>query len=70
MHYNWLMSMPVNQTINGIEVCCNILLNDNNSIPQTVFSNNSKMRTVGLLPPNAILFLVEPMYILVQNREE
>ena len=55
---------PGEQTINGI---CMLLLNDNNSIPQTVFSNNSKMRTVWGLKQNSTPFLVEPMYILVQN---
>ena len=55
------------QTNNGILVRCKVLLNDNNSIPLTVFSNNSKMRTVWELKPNSIPFLVEPMYNLVQN---
>ena len=61
------MSMPIDQTINGIKVRRKFLLNDNNSIPQTVFSNNTKMRTVWELKQNSIPFLVEPMYILVQN---
>ena len=39
--------MSAEQTINGICMHCNILLNDNKSIPQTVFTNNNnKMRTV------------------------
>ena len=34
--------MPVNQTINGICMRCNILLNDNKSIPQIVFTNKQQ----------------------------
>ena len=59
--------MPGEQTINGICMHCNILLNDNKSIPQTVFTNNNKMRTVWLLKTNSIPFMVDLVYILVQN---
>ena len=38
--------MPVEQTINGICMQCNILLDDNKPITQTVFTYNNKMRTV------------------------
>ena len=58
---------PGEQTINGICMHCNILLNDNKSIPQTVFTNNNKMRTVWLLKTNSIPFMVDLVYILVQN---
>ena len=46
--------MSVDQTINGIIMHHNVLLNDNKSIPQTVFTNNNKMRTVRLLKTNSI----------------
>ena len=58
---------PGEQTINGICMHCNILLNDNKSIPQTVFTNNNKMRTVWLLKTNSIPFMVDLVYILVQR---
>ena len=38
--------MPIDQTINKIYMQCNILLNQNNSIPQTVFAKNNQMRIV------------------------
>ena len=38
--------MSVDHTINGICMQCNILLNEHNSIPQSVFANNNQMRTV------------------------
>ena len=60
MQYDWLMSMPINQTINWDLSALQYLLNDNNSIPRTAFSNNNTMRTFGLLYPNSIPFLVEP----------
>ena len=37
------MSKPIDHSINGIQVHCNILLNDNKSIPQTVFTNNKRL---------------------------
>ena len=52
---------PGEQTINWICMHCNILLNHNKSIPQTVFTNNNKMKT------NSIPFMVDLVYILVQN---
>ena len=41
--------MPVDQIVNGICMQCNILLNEHNSISQSVFANNNQMRTVRLL---------------------
>ena len=42
MHYDWPMSMPDDQPINGISLHCNILLNDNKSIPQSVLHTTQK----------------------------
>ena len=50
------------QTINGICMHCNMLLNDNKSIPQTVFTKNTKMKTVWLLKTNSISFMVDLVY--------
>ena len=58
--------MPVDQIINKIYLQCNNLLNENNSI-QRVLTKNNQMRTVWLLKTNSILFLVDLVYILVQN---
>ena len=35
---------PVNQTINGIYIQCNIWLNENNSIPSTVCAKNNHVK--------------------------
>ena len=39
-HHMRHIFMPVNQIINGIYMQCNILLNENKSIPQSVFAKN------------------------------
>ena len=49
--------MPVDQTINGIRMHSNILLNDNKSIPQTFLP----------LKTNSIPCMVDLVYIMVQN---
>ena len=66
-HHMRHISMPVNQTINKIYMQCNILLNENKSMPQSVYARNNKMRTVWLLETNSIPFLIDLVYILGQN---
>ena len=51
----------------GFNMQHNKLLNDNKSIPQSVFTHNTKMGTVWLLKTNSIPFMVDLVYILVQN---
>ena len=60
-------STPIHQPINGIQFHDNILLNDNKSTPQSVFTHNTKMGTVWVLKTISIPFYVQAMYILVQN---
>ena len=51
----------------GFACTANIVLNDNKSIPQTVFTHTTKMGTVWLFKTNSIPFMVDLVYILVQN---
>ena len=50
----------------GFNIQCNKLLNVNKSIPQSVFTQNTKMGRVWLLKTISISFSVELVYILVQ----
>ena len=47
---------PVNQIMNKICMQYNNLLNENNSIPQSVFAENNQMKIVCLLETNSIPF--------------
>ena len=66
-HHVQHIFMPINQTINWICMQCNILLNEHNSLPQSIFAKNNQMRSVLLLKANSIPFMVGPVHILVKN---
>ena len=63
--------MPVDQIINKIYLQCNNLLNENNSIPQTVFAKNNQMTLIAYFKEksNSLhLFIIFNFSLKKQNK--